>query len=65
MTAILVLGILLVLAVLLLRKTIDQTSLQLTGAAFVLLYFVQSTGYIASDYFTGNGIDESVIYHLD
>jgi phosphoglycerol transferase len=65
MTAILLLGILLVLGVLLLRKTIDQTSLQFTGAAFVLLYFVQSTGYIASDYFTGNGIDESVIYHLD
>jgi phosphoglycerol transferase len=65
MTIIVVLAILLVLAVLLLRKTIDQTSLQLTGAVFVLLYFVQSTGYIVSDYFTGNGVDESVIYHLD
>jgi phosphoglycerol transferase len=54
----------LVIALLVLRRYRNSTPVQCGVAAFVVLFVVLSAMYLAADYFTGNGIDDSVLYHL-
>lgn len=64
MTWLLTLTASLVLALLLLRRYRHSTLLRLSSAFFICLFVVLSAMYIAADYFTGNGIDNSVTYHV-
>ena len=52
---------LLILSYFFLKKT--KTNLVVFWV-FVFLYFIISTTYLISNYFTWNWVDESVIYHL-
>ena len=65
MVVILILSSLLVVAVYFLRRKVSSVLQQYLGTLFVFFFLLQSTAYLAADYFTANGIDESVIYHLE
>jgi phosphoglycerol transferase len=64
MTWLLTLTISLVWTWLLLGRYRHSALSRISCAFFICLFVVLSAMYIAADYFTGNGVDNSVMYHL-